>query len=156
MAEKKQLEQPGVELQMMLSSLMEQEPESVVVYGKKYSITWLKNRTVRKFSHVMLKEKDPWKRNVKVCACILLNRKHGLLTWLLLHCWYWVYWRWLFYVRDIDQVEVMGVLDASKKKIQSEPLAVATILATAMMDTMMAMARHEVGQVGQHGEQPTR
>ncbi len=155
MAEKK-IEQPGAELQMLVSSLMEQEPETVVVNGRKHRITWLKNRTVRKFSHIMLKEGDPWKRNVKVCACILLNSRYGLLTWFLLWGWYWIYWRWLFYVRDIDQVEVMGVLDASKKKIQSEPLAVATILATAMMDTMMMMARHEVGPAAQGGEQPTR
>ena len=155
MAEEKKLEQPGVELQLLVSSLMEQEPETVVVSGHKHVITWLKKRTVRKFSHIMLKEKDPWKRNVKVCACVLLNSKNGLATWFLLHFWYFIYWRWLYYVRDIDQVEVMGVLEASKKKIQSDPLAVATILATAMMDTMMMMARHEVGQVGQVGAQPT-
>lgn len=53
---------------------------------------------------------------MKVCACILLNRKNGLLTWFLLRVWYWLYWRWLYYVKDIDQVEIMGVLDASKKK----------------------------------------
>lgn len=156
MAEEVKIEQPGLELQRIISDLMEQEPETIAVCGKKYSITWLKNRTIRKFSHIMVKEQDPWKRNVKVCACVLLNRKWGLLTWFLLHCWYWIYWRWLYYVRDIDQVEVMAVLDASKKKIQSEPLALATILATAMTDTMMMMARHEVGQVGQDGAPPTR
>lgn len=145
------IEQPNVDLQAILSNLMEQEPEEVVVCGKKHTIGWLKNRTVRKFSHIMIKEKDPWKRSVKVCACVLLNRKWGLVTWFLLNIWYTVYWRWLYYVRDIDQVEIMGVLDASKKKIQSEPLAVATILATAAMDTMMMMARHEVGQAEQGG-----
>ena len=153
MAEK--VEQPNIDLQQMVSNLMEQEPEKVKVCGKEYSITWLKKRTIRKFSHIMLKEKDPWKRNVKCCACILLNNKFGLLTWFLLNVWYCIYWRWLYYARDIDMVDVMGVLDASKKKIQSEPLAMATILATGMMDTMMMMAHHEVGQAEHHGEQPT-
>lgn len=152
---KEKIEQPDIDIQKVLSDLMEQEPETVVVSGKKHRIGWLKNRTVRKFSHIMLKESDPWKRNVKVVACVLLNHKNGLLTWLRLHLLYAVYWRWLYYVRDIDQVEVMGVLGASKKKIQSEPLAVATILATAMMDTMMMMAKHEVGQVAPDGAQPT-
>lgn len=152
----KKIEQPDIDLQKIVSSLMEQEPETVTVAGKKHRITWLKNRTVRKFSHVMLKEENPWKRNVKVCACVLLNAKNGLLTWFLLHFWYWAYWRWLYYVRDIDQVEVMGVLDASKKKVQSEPLAVAIILSTGMMDTMMMMARHEVGRAARDGAPPTR
>lgn len=153
---KEKIEQPKLDVQEVVSNLMEQEPETVVVCGKKHRIGWLKKRTVRKFSHIMVKDKDPWRRNVKVCACILLNNKHGLATWFLLWAWYWVYWRWLYYVRDIDQVEVMGVLDASKKKIQSEPLAMATILAIGMMDLMMNMAKHEVTQAEQHGEQPTR
>lgn len=155
MAEEKKIEQPNVELQLLISEMVEQEPETVSVLGKEHSITWLKKRTIRKFSHIMLKEKDPWKRNVKVCACILMNNRNGLVTWFNLRFLYGLCWRWLYYVKDIDQVEVMGVLDASKKKIQSQALAVATILATAMMDTMMAMARHEVGQVGRAGEQPT-
>ena len=149
---KEEIEQPKLDVQELVSNLMEQEPETVVVCGKKHRIGWLKKRTVRKFSHIMVKDKDPWRRNVKVCACILLNNKHGIVTWFLLWAWYWVYWRWLYYVRDIDQVEVMGVLDASKKKIQSETLLLATILATATADTIMMMARHEYGQVGQAGE----
>lgn len=155
MADKKKIEQPSLELQTIVSDLMEQEPSTVVVCGRKHVITWLKNRTVRKFSHIMLKEKDPWKRNVKVCACVLLNKRFGLFNRLVQNWWFPIYWRWLYYVRDIDQVEVMGVLDASKKKIQSEPLTVATILATAMMDTMMTMARHEAGQAAPAGVPPT-
>ena len=152
---KEEVEQPGIDLQKILSDLMEQEAETVSVCGKRHRITWLKNSTVRKFSHIMLKDSDPWRRNVKVCACILLNRKFGLWNHVLQKCWYWIYWRWLYYVRDIDQVEVMGVLDASKKKIQSDPLTVATILATAMMDTMMMMARHEAGPAARDGAPPT-
>lgn len=150
------IQQPDERFQALLSEILEAEPEVVTVNGKKRSIGWLHNGTTRKFSHIMVKEKDPWKRNVKVAACILLNKKNGLLTWFLLRVWYWVYWRWLYYVQDIDQADVVGILDASKKKIQSEPLAVATILATAMTDTMMTMARHEYGRAEQGGEQPTQ
>ena len=142
-------------MQELLSSMMEQEPEKVTVGGRVYRIGWLHNANTRKFSHIMVKEKDPWKRNVKVCACVLLNHRWGLMTWLLLKVWYSVYWRWLYYVRDIDQVEVAKVLECAKKKIQSEPLAVSTILATAMMDTMMTMAGHEVGRAVRGGVQPT-
>lgn len=154
MAEK--IKQPEVDIQELVSDLMEQEPETVAVAGHVHKITWLKRRTIRRFSHIMLKESDAWRRNVKLCACVLLNNRNGLITWFLLRFWYGIYWRWLYYVRDMDQVEVMGVIAASKKKIQSEPLAVATILATAMMDTMMMMAKHEVGQAERAGEQPTR
>lgn len=146
-----EVKQPAADIQKLASEVMEQQPETVVVCGKKRSITWLKNRTVRKFSHIMTQEQDPWKRNVKVCACVLLNRKWGLRTWFNLKVWYHVYWRWLFYVRDIDQVEVMGVLDASKKKIQSTALALATTLTIGMTDLMMTMAQHESTRVAQDG-----
>lgn len=152
---KEEIEQPGYELQDMIDDVMSKEPSVVTFCGKKRRIGWLHKGVVRSFSHHMLKEKDPWKRNVKVCASILLNRKNGLLTRLLLLLWHGVYWRWLYYVKDIDQVEILGVIDASKKKIQSEPLSLVTILATGMMDTMMMMARHEVGRAARHGEEPT-
>lgn len=156
MAEEKKIEQPKMSLQKILSDIMEQEPEKVTVCGRNYSIGWLKNGTVRKFSHIMTHCSDPWKRNVKVCACVLLNKSNGLLTWFLLKVWYHIYWRWLYYVDDIDQVEIAAVLDVSKKKIQSQPLAIATILATGMMDTMMMMAQHEHTQAEPAGAEPTR
>lgn len=151
----KKIEQPDMELQKLISELMEQESETVTIAGKKRRIGWLKNATVRKFSHIMVKDSDPWRRNVKVAACVLLNRRFGVWNRIVQTLWFPVYWRWLYYVADIDQVSVMGVLSASKKKIQSEPLAVATILSTGMMDTMMMMARHEVGRAGPAGELPT-
>ena len=134
---------------------MSQEPEKVSLCGKEYRIGWLHNANTRKFSHIMVKEKNPLKRNVKVCACILLNHRWGLATWLLLNVWYGIYWRWLYYVRDIDQIEIAAVLDCAKKKIQSEPLALNIILATGMMDTMMMMAGHELGQAARAGVQHT-
>ena len=50
------------------------------------------------------------------CACILLNHRWGLFTAFLLNIWYGVYWRWLYYVRDIDQVEVAAVINCGQKK----------------------------------------
>lgn len=149
-----EIKQPDEQLQALLSDILEAEPEEVTINGKKRKIGWLHNGTTRKFSHIMLKDKEPWKRNVKVAACILLNKRNGLWTWFLLHVWYGIYWRWLYYVLDIDQADVVGILEASKKKIQSAPLAIATILATGMMDTMMTMARHESGRVAHAGAQP--
>ena len=115
-----EIKQPDLQMQEALDNIMSREPDIVEVNGKQRKIHWLHNGTVRKFSHIMVKEKSEWKRNVKVCSCILLNRKNGLWTWILLHFWYWIFWRWLYYVKDINQVEILGVLDASKKKIQSE------------------------------------
>lgn len=148
------IQQPEKELQALLSEILEAEPETVIINGKKRKIGWIHHGTERKFSHVIIKGKNQRKSNVKGCACILLNKKNGLWTKILLATWYHIYWRWLYYVQDIDQAEVTAVFNASKKKIQSTALATATTLAIAMTDTIMTIAQHESGQAAQGGVQP--
>lgn len=150
--EDKKIEQPNEELQRVLDSIMEAEPETVVFLGKMHKIGWLHKGTMRKFSHIVVKEKDEWKRNVKMCAAVLLNN-----YWKLKYC-YWAYWRWLYYIKDPDAVETLKVVDAAKKKIPSAVCSLLTILATGMTDVMMTMTKKEVQAIraGQAGEQPTR
>ena len=99
----------------------------------------------------MAKEKNEWKRNVKICVCILLNN-----IWKIRFL-YWIYWRWLYYIKDVDVADVLRVLDVSKKKIPSNAFSLATILATGMTDVMMTMTRSEAKaiQAEQAGEQPS-
>ena len=146
------VEQPGEELQRALDMVMEEEAEKVVFMGRKRSIGWMKNGTMRKFTHVVLKEKDEWKRNVKLCAVVMLN---GCFKLKLL---YWAYWRWLYYVKNPDAVEVLRVVDAAKKKLPSAAYSLLTILAIGMKDAMMTMTREEARatQAGPDGERRTR
>ena len=152
MADEKKIEQPSVDLQEMLDSIMMDEPTECVFMGKKHKIGWLRKYTMRKCSHIRLKEKNEWKRNVKICVCILLNN-----IWKM-RLFYWIYWRWLYYIKDVDVVEILKVLDVSKKKIPSNPFSLATILVTGMTDVMMTMTKSEVKaiQAERAGEHPSR
>lgn len=152
MAEEKKIEQPSVDLQEMLDSVIGDTPTEVVFRGKKHRIGWLRKGTMRRCTHIKIKEKNGWKRNVKICVCILLNN-----IWKI-RAFYWLYWRWLYYIKDVDVVEVLKVLDVSKKKIPSNAFSLTTILATGMTDVMMTMTRSEVKaiQAEQAGEQPSR
>lgn len=152
MEEEKTIGQPGEELQRLLDSVLEAEPEKVVFMGKKRTIGWMKKGTMRKFSHIMATEGDEWKRGVKLAATVLLNN-----VWKL-KLWYWAYWRWLYYVKDPDAVEVLRVVDAAKKKIPSAACSLTTILATGMSDLMMTMTKKEARAIraGQAGERRTR
>lgn len=145
------MEQPNNQLQLILDEVLAAEPSVVEFRGKKRVINWLYKGTIRKFSHVSAKEKDDWKKDVKTCAIILLNN-----VWKI-RLFYWIYWRWLYYIVDIDIVEVLRVLDGAKKKIPSTAFSLATILVTGMSDLMMTMKTKEakVSQAGQSGEQPT-
>lgn len=152
MAEEKKIEQPSVDLQEMLDSVIGDIPTEVVFCGKKHRIGWLRKGTMIICTHIKIKEKNEWKRNVKICVCILLNN-----IWKI-RAFYWLYWRWLYYIKDVDVVEVLKVLDVSKKKIPSNAFSLTTILATGMTDVMMTMTRSEVKaiQAEQAGEQPSR
>ena len=152
MAEEKKIEQPSVDIQKLLDSILHDEPTEFVFRGKKHKIGWLHKGTMSKRSHIVMKEDNEWKRNVKVCVCILLNN-----VWKI-RFMYWFYWRWLYYIKDIGADEVLAVLDASKKKIPSSVFSLTTILATEMTEVMMTMTKSEVkaSQAEQRGEQPTR
>lgn len=152
MAEEKKIEQPSVDIQKLLDSILHDEPTEFVFRGKKHKIGWLHKGTMSKCSHIVMKEDNEWKRNVKVCVCILLNN-----VWKI-RFMYWLYWRWLYYIKDIGADEVLAVLDASKKKIPSSVFSLTTILATEMTEVMMTMTKSEVkaSQAEQRGEQPSR
>lgn len=152
MAEEKKIEQPSVDIQKLLDSILHDEPTEFVFRGKKHKIGWLHKGTMSKCSHIVMKEDNEWKRNVKVCVCILLNN-----VWKI-RFMYWLYWRWLYYIKDIGADEVLAVLDASKKKIPSSVFSLTTILATEMTEVMMTMTKREVkaSQAEQRGEQPSR
>lgn len=137
MAKEKAIEQPGLDLQEAIMDVMRKTPTELSFMGKKRKLGWISYYTQMRFSEVMIKEKNPYKRNVKVCAILLLN------SFWKIKAMYWLYWRWLYYIKECEQVEVLHVLDEAKKKIQSDPFSMATILATAMMNTMMTMTRRE-------------
>ena len=150
--EDKEIKQPTLEYQQLLDSILENEPTEVEFLGKTHKIKWLTNKTVRKFSHTMVKEKDPDKRSMKLVAAILCNGSY-FKTKVVWH----FYWRWLYYFANVSQVDVLRVLDAGKKKVPQEAYLLSTMLQTGMTDLMMAMISEEAERIrqGQAGERPT-
>lgn len=148
------LEQPQERLQAALDDIMEQTPEEYTFRGKKRKMGWLSNMTVRKITHIMLKEKEEHKRNMKICAVLRVNDVFAWFRPIV----YMVKWRWYTYVADLTDVEALRVVNASKKKVPLAASLIITILATAMMDTKMSMTKKEADatQAAQAGEQPTQ
>ena len=146
MAEKN-IEQPSIELQNVLDDILSETPTEYIFRGKKRKLGWLHKGTTRKFTHIELKEKNEWKKRVKQCVVVQLNN-----VWKI-RFFYWLLWRYYYYIIDLDVWEVLGVLNVAKKKIQSAAFQLTTILATAMTDAMMTMTKGEAertraGQAG--------
>lgn len=145
----KKIEQPSVELQEVLDDILNETPTEYTFRGKKRMLGWLHKGTTRKFTHIELKEKNEWKKRIKQCAVVQLNN-----VWKI-RFFYWLLWRYYYYIIDLDVWEVLGVLNIAKKKIQSAAFQLTTILATAMTDAMMTMTKAEAEhiQVEQAGEE---
>lgn len=145
----KKIEQPNVELQEVLDDILNETPTEYTFRGKKRMLGWLHKGTTRKFTHIELKEKNEWKKRIKQCAVVQLNN-----VWKI-RFFYWLLWRYYYYIIDLDVWEVLGVLNVAKKKIQSAAFQLTTILATAMTDAMMTMTKAEAEhiQAGQAGEE---
>lgn len=150
--EDKHIEQPGVDLQQLVDNIIEDTPTAVEFLGKKRTIDWFYKGTRRMFTHICMTEKNEDKRNAKLCAIVLLN------GYFMLRLCYAFYWRWIYYIKDPNPVEVLRLLDACKKKIPSTASSLVTILSTGMSDLMMNMARKEVRaiQAERAGEAHTR
>lgn len=146
---KNKIEQPNVDLQRVLDEVLSETPTEYTFRGKKRMLGWLHKGTTRKFTHIELKEKNEWKKRIKQCAVIQLNN-----VWKI-RFFYWILWRYYYYIIDLNVWEVLAVLDVAKKKIQSTVLQLTTILATAMTDSMMTMTKTEVDltQAEQAGEE---
>lgn len=132
------VEQPAIELQRLLDSVLNESRTDVEFMGKTISLGWLHYEQVRKFSHVVLTEEDARKRDSKLCAILLLDGR-----WKMLFRYWWL-WRKLYWFSDLDPVETLRLLDAAKKKIPSTACSLNTILATGMTDVMMTMRKAEV------------
>ena len=94
-----EVKQPEIDVQELLSDLTRNESETIEVNGRVTTIGWLHKDTEARIAHLMLKEKNAEKRLVKWFSLVKLDRRSGFLTWVLSWLGYWIYWRWLWYVK---------------------------------------------------------
>lgn len=137
------IEQPNIEAQNELNSILENLTDYASIRKRVYRIKWLHAGTVRKISRIMLKEGNDAKVNYQTAACIILN---GFLK---IKFFYPILWRWFYYVKQYSEADLTEVLAIGKKKIPLESYYMNTILTTGMTDTMMAMTKKEVYSIRQ-------
>ena len=134
-------EQVSIDLQKKKNDLVEAKPEEVMFNGKLHKIGWIRYYTNRRFSDAMVSEENVHKRHAKLASLILLNNIFKIKLF------HWIYWRWLYYICDIDDVEVLRLLDVAKKKVQHEAYYLAIIYSTGMTDLMMTMTSKEAQHI---------
>ena len=151
------VEQPSVDAQQIYLSLIANDPEEVEILrtNKKYKIRWLKNGQLEKLTRLLLHKKsvdenmttgsevmdailEDTKLACKASAIIILNGYWKLKFR------YWFLWRWFYYVRQYENMQLAPLLEVGKKKVPLLQFYHTTTLLTGVQDSLMRMRAKEV------------
>lgn len=150
--------QPSLAAQQNYASIIADTPTVVSVprTKKKYKIFWLCNGQLEKLAMILVRKKkvdnddvsdpdsDPFsvitddlKTSCKAAAIYVL---HGYWT---LKFKYWFLWRWFYYVRQYDNIQLMPLLMEGKKKVPLEQYLWTITFLTGARGTLMQMRMEE-------------
>ena len=152
-----EISQPYLEAQQNYASVIANTPTLVPIprTKKKYKVFWLGNGQLEKLSFLLIRKKkvdnddkmpdeDPFsavtddlKLSCKAAAIYVL---HGYWN---LKLNYWWKWRWFYYVRQYDNIQLMPILAEGKKKVPLEQYLWTITLLTEARGTLMQMRMEE-------------
>lgn len=155
------VEQPSQAQQRELKSIIEDTPTKVGILRTKktYNIYWLKPGTICKLSDLLIHKgktdnddediddnvlgiiKQDTKLACKAAAAMVLNG-----YWAIRFKW-WFLWRWFYYVRQYDGIQLQPLLDVGKKKVPLMPFYGTTTLLIGVKDTLLQMRTTEVERI---------
>lgn len=156
--EEPHIEQPTEAQQREYKSMVENTPTEVSILRtkKKYLIKWIKNGTIEKLSKLLIHAKDTDndadKDNPNVYEVICSDAKlacKAAAMFVLNGYWsikfkYWFLWRWYYYIRQYDSIQLQPILTVGKKKLPLIQFYGTTTLLTGVKDTLMQMRTAEV------------
>lgn len=162
MGKEPEVKQPTIAEQMEYLSLRDNDATEVRIIGtkKKYKLRWLRYGQLEKLGRIILHKKkvDPpseegsdmdildevmedGKLACKASAVYLLD---GFLK---LKLFYWIVWRWFYYVKEYSVTQLSEILSEGKKKIPLAQFYAVTMLLTEARDTLMMMTMREVEHI---------
>ena len=155
--EEQKIEQPSIDAQQIYLSLINNDAEEVGILRtkKKYKIRWLKNGQLEKLTRLLLHKKnvdenmttgsevmdailEDTKLACKAAAIIILDGYWKLKFR------YWYLWRWFYYIRQYDNIQLHKILEVGKKKVPLNQFYGTIISLTEAKDSLMRMRAKEV------------
>lgn len=154
------VEQPSIEEQREYVSLRDNDATIVNIVGtkKKYKIRWAKKGQISKLSRLLVRKSstdekdngqdspldaiiDDTKLTCKVAAIYILDGYWKLKFR------YWFLWRWFYYIKQYDDIQLQPILDEGKKKVPLIQFLSATISLTEVRGTLMNMRTEEAERI---------
>ena len=154
------IEQPSLESQRTYVSIRDNDATVVSILGtnKKYKIRWLKNGQIDRLSRLLIRKGDTDNEdgtNDSPLDAILDDSKlacKAASIYILDGYWklrfrYWYLWRWFYYVRQYDNVQLQAILDEGKKKLPLTQFLMSTMSLTGAKATLMNMRTEEAEHI---------
>ena len=155
MEKESKIEQPSLDAQKTYASMRDNDATVVGVLGtkKKYRIRWVKNGQIEKLSRLLIRKGDTDDKdgNENALDAVLSDTKlacKAAAIYILDGYWkikfrYWFLWRWFYYVRQYDNVQLQAILDEGKKKLPLTQFLMTTMSLTGARATLMTMRTEE-------------
>ena len=158
--EEPKITQPGVESQRNYVSLRDNVATIVGILGtrKKYKIRWLKNGQIDRLSRLLIRKGDTDNEDGKkdspldsiledsklACksAAIIILDGYWKLKFR-----YWYLWRWFYYIRQYDNVQLQDLIEEGKKKIPLTQFLMTTMSLTGVRATLMNLRTEEAERI---------
>lgn len=121
-------------------SVRQNQSDEVEVRGRKYKVRWMHPGTMEWITSLVLKDGNDAKILCQASALIVLN---GFWK---CHLFYWIVWRWFYYIRQYNASELEPLIQTAQKKTQQEVSMAylsGTMLLTALKDTTKQMTKAE-------------
>lgn len=160
MEKEPEIRQPSVAEQRTYASMRDNDATVVTILGtkKKYKIRWAKKGQISKLSRLLIRkgdtdDKDKEEKSIldavnddvrltcKVAAVYILDGYWKLKFR------YWFLWRWFYYIRQYDDVQLQPILDEGKKKVPLPQFLIATMSLTEARATLMNMRTEEAERI---------
>ena len=154
------IEQPSIESQRTYVSIRDNDATVVSILGtkKKYKIRWLKNGQIDRLSRLLIRKgetDDKDSENDSPLDSIINDSKlacKASAIYVLDGYWklkfrYWYLWRWFYYIRQYDNVQLQELLDEGKKKVPLTQFLMTTMSLTGAKATLMNMRTEEAEHI---------
>lgn len=170
--EEPKIAQPSIDMQQLYLSLVRNEADEVEVprTNKKYKIRWLKNGQLEKLTTLLIRTRRKSDENIGSGKVALqtqqteqTERQEDVYDAILADCklackaaaiiildgywklkfWYWLLWRWFYYVKQYDNIQLLPILETGKKKLPLHQFYFITMSLTGARDTLMRMRTEE-------------
>ena len=114
--------------------------DDVTVRGKNFKVRWMHPFTAEWITSLMLKEGNDSKIICQASALIVLG------SFWRSKFFYWLVWRWFYYIKQYNAAELTPLIEVAQKKTQQEVSMAylnATMLLTVLKDTTKRMTKAE-------------